>query len=63
MARDFEQMEARAIQDTEELRRLRNGELVICPCDVEHARAMLKLSMFYLSQHNQLDKPLVQRDQ
>jgi hypothetical protein len=52
MARDYEAMERIALQDAEELRRLRNGELVIMPADIEHARAMFKLASFYLSQHD-----------
>jgi hypothetical protein len=52
MARDYEAMERQAVQDAEELRRLRSGELVTCPCDLEHARAMFKMACFYLSQHD-----------
>jgi hypothetical protein len=53
MAQDYEAMERVALQDAEELRRLRSGELVVLPVDIEHARAMFKMSCFYLSQHDQ----------
>ena len=52
MARDYEAMEAQALQDAEELRQLREGERIIVPVDVEHARTMFKLASFYLSQHD-----------
>ena len=52
MARDYEDMERQSIQDAEELRQLREGERIIVPVDVEHARTMFKLSSFYLSQHD-----------
>jgi hypothetical protein len=52
MARDYEAMEQQAIQDAEELRQLRNGDRIIVPVDVEHARTMFKLASFYLSQHD-----------
>jgi hypothetical protein len=52
MARDYEAMEKVALQDAEDLRRLRSGELVVTPNDIEHARAMFKLASFYLSQHD-----------
>jgi len=52
MARDYEEMESRAVADAEELRRLRTGELVVCPNDIEHARAMFKMACFYLTQHD-----------
>jgi hypothetical protein len=52
MAQDYEAMERVALQDAEELRRLRSGELVVLPVDIEHARAMFKMSCFYLSQHD-----------
>ena len=52
MARDYEAMERQAIQDAEELRQLRNGERIIVPVDVEHARTMFKLASYYLSQHD-----------
>ena len=52
MARDYEAMERVALQDAEELRKLRSGELVVLPVDLEHARAMFKMSCFYLKQHD-----------
>ena len=52
MAQDYEAMERIALQDAEDLRRLRSGELVVLPVDIEHARAMFKMSCFYLSQHD-----------
>jgi len=52
MARDYEAMERQAVEDAEELRRLREGLLVIMPKDVEHARAMFKLASYYLTQHD-----------
>ena len=52
MARDYEAIERQSIQDAEELRQLREGERIIVPVDVEHARTMFKLSSFYLSQHD-----------
>jgi hypothetical protein len=53
MARDYEAMERQDIQDAEELRQLRNGERIIVPVDVEHARTMFKLASYYLSQHDE----------
>ena len=53
MARDYEAMERVALQDAEELRRLRSGDLVVMPTDIEHARAMFKLASYYLSQHDE----------
>ena len=52
MARDYEAMERQAIQDAEELRQLREGERIIVPVDIEHARTMFKLASYYLSQHD-----------
>ena len=52
MARDYEAMEKVALQDAEELRQLREGERIIVPVDIEHARSMFKLACFYLSQHD-----------
>ena len=52
MARDYEAMEHQALQDAEELRQLRNGERIIVPTDLEHARTMFKLACFYLKQHD-----------
>jgi hypothetical protein len=52
MARDYEEMEAQAIQDAEELRQLREGERIIVPTCIEHAQTMFKLSCFYLTQHD-----------
>jgi len=52
MVRDYEEMERRAVQDAEELRQLREGERIIVPVDIEHARTMFKLASFYLSQHD-----------
>ena len=52
MTRDYEEMERRAVQDAEELRQLRDGERIIVPVDIEHARTMFKLASFYLSQHD-----------
>ena len=52
MARGYEAMERQAIQDSEELRQLRDGERIIVPVDVEHARTMFKLASYYLSQHD-----------
>ena len=49
MARDYEAMEAQALQDAEELRQLREGERIVVPKDVEHARTMFKLACHYLS--------------
>ena len=36
----------------EELRQIHEGERVVVPKDIEHARAMFKMSCFYLSQHD-----------
>ena len=52
MARDYEAMEHQALQDAEELRQLRNGERIIVPTDLKHARTMFKLACFYLKQHD-----------
>ena len=52
MARDYEAMERVALQDAEELRQLREGERIIVPHNIEHARTMFKLASFYLSQHD-----------
>jgi hypothetical protein len=52
MAQDYRAMERRAVEDAEELRRLREGELVVMPRDIEHARAMFKLASYYLTQHD-----------
>jgi len=52
MAQDYEAMERQALQDAEELRQLREGERIIVPHDLEHARTMFKLASFYLSQHD-----------
>jgi len=52
MAQDYEAIERQAIQDAEELRQLRDGERIIVPVDIEHARTMFKLSSYYLSQHD-----------
>jgi hypothetical protein len=52
MARDYEAMERQALQDAEELRQLREGERIIVPVDIEHARTMFKLASYYLSQHD-----------
>ena len=52
MARYYEAMEAVALQDAEELRQLREGERIVVPYDIEHARTMFKLASFYLSQHD-----------
>ena len=52
MARDYEAMEKIALQDAEELRQLREGERIIVPHDLEHARTMFKLACFYLTQHD-----------
>jgi len=52
MAQDYRAMERRAVEDAEELRRLREGELVVMPKDIEHARAMFKLASYYLTQHD-----------
>ena len=46
-------MEQAALQDAEELRQLREGERIIVPVDIEHARTMFKLASFYLSQHDE----------
>jgi len=53
MARDYEAMERQSIQDAEELRQLREGERIIVPVDIEHARTMFKLASYYLSQHDE----------
>lgn len=52
MARDYEEMESRAVQDAEELRQLRAGERIVVPVDLEHARTMFKLACHYLSCHD-----------
>lgn len=52
MAQDYEAMERVALQDAEELRRLKTGDLIIAPVDVEHARAMLRLAKWYLTIHD-----------
>ena len=49
MARDYEAMEKVALQDAEELRQLREGERIIVPHDIEHARTMFKLASYYLA--------------
>jgi hypothetical protein len=36
----------------EELRQIREGERVVMPKDLEHARAMFKMATFYLSQND-----------
>ena len=53
MARDYEAMEKVALQDAEELRQLRDGERIIVPVDIEHARSMFKLASWYLSHHDE----------
>ena len=57
MARDYEAMEQVALQDAEELRQLRDGERIIVPHNVEHARTMFKLACFYLKQHLEQTSP------
>jgi hypothetical protein len=52
MARDYEAMEKVALQDAEELRQLREGERIIVPHNLEHARTMFKMACFYLSQYD-----------
>ena len=52
MAQDYEAIEHQAIQDAEELRQLREGERIIVPVDIEHARCMFKLATHYLSQYD-----------
>jgi hypothetical protein len=52
MARDYEAVEQQALRDAEELRQLRDGERIIVPVDIEHARTMFKLASYYLSQHD-----------
>ena len=52
MAQDYRAMERQSVEDAEELRRLREGELVVMPKDIEHARAMFKLASYYLTQHD-----------
>ena len=52
MARDYEAMERVALQDAEELRQLREGERIVVPVDIEHARTMFKLASFYLKQND-----------
>jgi hypothetical protein len=52
MARDYEAIEAAALRDAEELRQLREGERIIVPHNIEHARSMFKLASYYLSQHD-----------
>jgi hypothetical protein len=52
MARDYEAMERRAVEDAEELRQLREGQRIVVPRDVEHARTMFKLASYYLSHHD-----------
>jgi hypothetical protein len=52
MARDYEAMERVALQDAEELRQLREGERIVVPHSVEHARTMFKLASFYLKEHD-----------
>ena len=52
MAQDYEAMERQALQDAEELRQLREGERIIVPVDIEHARTMFKLASYYLSQYD-----------
>ena len=52
MARDYEAMEQVALKDAEELRQLREGERIIVPHNIEHARTMFKLACFYLKQHD-----------
>jgi hypothetical protein len=39
----------------EELRKIRTGESVVIPADMDHARLMLRVAQFYISQnHNHL---------
>jgi len=52
MARDYERLEAQSLEDNERLRQLQAGESVVVPVDIEHARAMFKISTYYLSQHD-----------
>lgn len=68
MANDYEQMDRENIEKIcrefmkdehfeglvakEELRLLREGAIVVVPTDLEHARAMFKMSCFYLSQYD-----------
>lgn len=52
MHQDYEAMERVALQDAEELRQLREGERIVVPVDLEHARNMFKLACFYLKQHD-----------
>lgn len=38
----------------EELRKIKSGEMVVIPADIEHARFMLRMAQFYISQaHNE----------
>lgn len=41
----------------EELRKIRTGESVVIPIDMDHARLMLRVAQFYISQnhHNLMD--------
>lgn len=68
MARDYERMDRDRITEIckevmkeelfeaelakEELRLLKEGAIVVLPKDLEHARAMFKVSCFYLSQYD-----------
>jgi len=52
MAQDLEQQQQEIAEALDCLEALRRGQQLVIPCDVEHARAMFKLSAFYLSQHD-----------
>ena len=68
MARDYEQMDRENIEAIcrevmkdelfegmvakEELRMLREGETMLIPHNVEHARFMFKMACFYLKQYD-----------
>jgi hypothetical protein len=52
MQHDYEELEAQSVADYEELRRLRSGEIIVVPKDIEHARAMFKMACFYLTQYD-----------
>jgi hypothetical protein len=52
MQRDYDELEAQSVADHEELRKLRAGEIIVVPNDLEHARAMFKIACFYLTQYD-----------
>lgn len=52
MARDYEEMERKAVEDAEALRQIYAGERIVVPVDMDHARMMFKVSVHYLSTYD-----------